>query len=64
MKSDRLIVLLEPEEKARIVALARARPTSVGDWSARLLRGWVTRRPCGMAGWLEQPQPGRRSRAC
>lgn len=31
MKSDRLIVLLAPEEKARIVALARAQRTSVGE---------------------------------
>jgi hypothetical protein len=31
VKSDRLIVLLAPEEKARIVALARARQTSVGE---------------------------------
>lgn len=31
MKSDRLIVLVAPEEKARIVALARARQTSVGE---------------------------------
>ena len=31
MKSDRLIVLVAPEEKARIVALAKARRTSVGE---------------------------------
>jgi hypothetical protein len=31
VKSDRLIVLIAPEEKARIVALARARRTSVGE---------------------------------
>jgi hypothetical protein len=31
VKSDRLIVLLAPEEKARIVALARAQHTSVGE---------------------------------
>ena len=31
MKSERLIVLVAPEEKARVVALARARGTSVGE---------------------------------
>jgi hypothetical protein len=31
LKSDRLIVLVAPEEKARIVALAKARRTSVGE---------------------------------
>jgi hypothetical protein len=31
VKSDRLIVLLAPEEKARIVALARAQQTSVAE---------------------------------
>jgi hypothetical protein len=35
MKSDRLVVLLAPEEKARLVALARARRSSVGE----LVRG-------------------------
>ncbi len=31
MKSDRLVVLVAPEEKARLVALARARHSSVGE---------------------------------
>ena len=31
MKSERLIILVAPEEKARVVALAKARGTSVGE---------------------------------
>ena len=31
MKSDRLVVLVAPEEKARLVALAEARHSSVGE---------------------------------
>jgi hypothetical protein len=31
MKSERLVVLVAPEEKARIVAAARARKSSVGE---------------------------------
>lgn len=31
MKSDRLVVLVAPEEKARLVALAEARQSSVGE---------------------------------
>jgi hypothetical protein len=31
LKSERLIILVAPEEKARVVALAKARGTSVGE---------------------------------
>ena len=47
MKSDRLIVLVTPEEKARLVALAKARGTSVGELVRSALAG------------LEGPQPPR-----
>jgi hypothetical protein len=43
MKSERLVVLIAPEEKARIVAAARARQSSVGE----LVREAVSRMDAG-----------------
>jgi hypothetical protein len=54
VKSDRLIVLLAPDEKARIVALARAQQTSVGE----LVRSALAR-----LGESPTPREGRAARA-
>jgi hypothetical protein len=47
LKSERLIILVAPEEKARVVALAKARGTSVGELVRSALSG------------LEDPRRGR-----
>jgi hypothetical protein len=51
LKSERLIILVTPEEKARVAALARARGTSVGE----LVRSALSS--------LEDPRRGRSARA-
>jgi hypothetical protein len=51
LKSDRLIILVTPEEKTRVVALAKARGTSVGG----LVRSALSS--------LEDPSRGRSARA-
>jgi hypothetical protein len=50
LKSERLIILVTPEEKARVAALAKARGTSVGELVRSALSG------------LEGPQHGRSAR--
>ena len=41
MKSDRLVVLIAPEEKARLVALAEARQSSVAELVREALSDWA-----------------------